>query len=332
MKKSLLFASAIAMSMGAMAQEVVWDFNTHGIFANFQDPDAMEYRDGNYDFVDKYGTSVNTDGEAFCTKDEAGTWHGKNNRLISLYDGMTYSYTPDETCENGTLADAAAFDAEILNHPFFSWEQDTEENPSLGPSRTLWMKGWGSLDAWTDANYNAVDESNWVATKHGFSMQRNGNSASRQQSFVQFPEVQLPCEITYYIGHAGGKYATALRATIQPVVGGEAGDKITAVDLDNETEGIVAKRMYKKTFKVNGTGKAAFRIGCDKMELHLYHVVFNSNYDGKDADLTLGASGISEIVTENVDSNAPVYNIMGQPVNDSYKGFVIKNGKKFLQR
>lgn len=128
------------------------------------------------------------------------------------------------------------------------------------------MKGWGSLEAWEDVNYNAVDADNWVATKHGFSMQRNGNSASRQQSFIQFPEVQLPCEISYYIGHAGGKYAENLRATIQPVVNGEAGEKVTTVDLNNEADGIVAKRMYKKVYKVNGTGKAAFRIGCDKME------------------------------------------------------------------
>lgn len=120
------------MSMGAMAQEVVWDFNTHGIFANFHDPDAMEYRDGNYDFVDKYGVSVNTDGEAFCTKDDNGVWHGTNNRLISLYDGGTYAYEPEEGYENGTLAEAAEFDPEYLNHPFFSWEQDTEENPSIG--------------------------------------------------------------------------------------------------------------------------------------------------------------------------------------------------------
>ena len=42
-------------------------------------------------------------------------------------------------------------------------------------------------------------------------------------------------------------------------------------------------------------------------------------------------SGVDNItVDENVD--APAYNVAGQRVNDAYKGIVVKNGKKYLNK
>lgn len=49
-----------------------------------------------------------------------------------------------------------------------------------------------------------------------------------------------------------------------------------------------------------------------------------ANYD-PEKDTT---TGISRIVMD--DENAPMYNIFGQKVTESYKGLVIKNGKKYL--
>ncbi|MBM6992153.1 MAG: hypothetical protein I3J02_02670 [Prevotella sp.] len=43
------------------------------------------------------------------------------------------------------------------------------------------------------------------------------------------------------------------------------------------------------------------------------------------------AMGISSIATSD-DDNAPTFNLLGQPVGPSYKGIVIKKGKKFLRR
>ncbi|MDE5827231.1 MAG: hypothetical protein K2M71_09700 [Duncaniella sp.] len=43
------------------------------------------------------------------------------------------------------------------------------------------------------------------------------------------------------------------------------------------------------------------------------------------------ASAIDTIITDAVaDENAPMYNVMGQRVNEDYKGIVIKNGKKYV--
>lgn len=45
-----------------------------------------------------------------------------------------------------------------------------------------------------------------------------------------------------------------------------------------------------------------------------------------------GESGIENIITDNADENAPIYNVMGIQVDENYKGIVIKNGKKFVNR
>ena len=43
-------------------------------------------------------------------------------------------------------------------------------------------------------------------------------------------------------------------------------------------------------------------------------------------------SNINGITIDDADANAPVYNLAGQKVSTSYKGVVIKAGKKFVQK
>lgn len=43
-------------------------------------------------------------------------------------------------------------------------------------------------------------------------------------------------------------------------------------------------------------------------------------------------TGITNITTDEVAKNAPVYNLAGQKVTKAYKGVVIKNGKKMIQK
>lgn len=44
------------------------------------------------------------------------------------------------------------------------------------------------------------------------------------------------------------------------------------------------------------------------------------------------ATGITNITTDEAAKNAPVYNLAGQKVTKAYKGVVIKNGKKMIQK
>ena len=53
----------------------------------------------------------------------------------------------------------------------------------------------------------------------------------------------------------------------------------------------------------------------------------------KKATVTLGTTtGITNIVKNAINLNAPIYNLAGQQVSKAYKGVVIQNGKKFVQK
>lgn len=49
-------------------------------------------------------------------------------------------------------------------------------------------------------------------------------------------------------------------------------------------------------------------------------------------ELTTGTNISSAVVASKVNANAPIYNLAGQKVSKSYKGVVIQNGKKFVQK
>ena len=43
-------------------------------------------------------------------------------------------------------------------------------------------------------------------------------------------------------------------------------------------------------------------------------------------------TGITSIAADGTDSTAPMYNLAGQRVNDSFRGVVIQNGKKTIKK
>lgn len=64
-------------------------------------------------------------------------------------------------------------------------------------------------------------------------------------------------------------------------------------------------------------------------------------YGGNTPEVNSGSSiysingttaGVNSITTDEADANAPVFNLAGQRVNNSFKGVVIQNGKKFINR
>ncbi|MCH5346721.1 MAG: hypothetical protein J1E63_06395, partial [Muribaculaceae bacterium] len=64
---------------------------------------------------------------------------------------------------------------------------------------------------------------------------------------------------------------------------------------------------------------------------------FTFDHKGKEVGLVMKvnykiASGVESVTIFDTDDNAPVYNIYGQRVDDTYRGYVIKNGKKYLQK
>lgn len=317
MKKSLILSAALFAAFGANAEVYTYDFNkTPEFFKLLQLPESEDGLGwtGNYDLIYKDGTTKNTDGEAMIYKPEgAEKGIARANRLISLYDGQTYLFTEEANSYDYPVADET-----ILSQPFLSWGEK-------GITRVIWMSGWGSEDAWEDKAYNAATEADWVSTKHALQFGRIGTlgMVSRGDTWVQFPAVQAPAKLTVYVGSFSDSSSKtqALKTAVTPVVDGVAQEKVI---ICNEASGtFTEKRYYKKEYTYNGTGKVAFRVGPEDQQMYLFHTTIE----------TLGESGIEDVIATPIeDENAPVYNVLGIQVDENYKGIVIKNGKKYIQK
>lgn len=334
MKKTIALAALCCAAMGVNAENLEYDFNeSPSFFPYLQAPveDLGMGQAGNYDFIDKTGTAKvpGSDGELLQDKQNE-TWIATENRVrISLADGYAY-YLKDNKWMSG--------DDELdYSEPFIAYGDK-------GPSRVTWMYGWGTTDAWDGSkDYNAATEADWISDKHAMGFLRNANSGSREDTYIQLPEVDGAATVTVWAGHAGGSYVTELRVKIVPVVDGV---EQPAFSYYLPLEQTVAKRYYKLTLanldrttneggernwadQYTGAGKVAYRIGCHKSEMHIYHVRVETGTGGGTVP---DDSALESVIAPVEDANAPVYNILGQRVNENYKGIVIKNGVKYIQK
>ncbi len=326
MKKSLLLTAAIASAFAANAEVFDYGFgyndNKAMPFLNELNNEESEYYfPGNYDFVDKNGVAMpNTVGIPVLNIPEGGDKGLPDLGVcISLYDGGIYKLTPDAYIGSDS-EEIEEMPAENLNYPFLSWGEK-------GMTRTVLMTGWGSDDEWKDENYNGATAEDWVATKNAISFLRLGTLGvvSRQDTYIQFPPVTGNVTVTVWAGAASDKSSADqdINVKITPVVDGVAMAD-DAVELVKETGSFTEKRMYKMaSAKFDATGKnMAFQIGCNGKILHLYHVTI----EGEPA-----SAGIANVIaTESAEG--PAYNLLGVQVDDTYKGIVVKNGKKFVQK
>ncbi|MCD8296667.1 MAG: hypothetical protein LUC88_03750 [Prevotella sp.] len=296
MKKFLLLSLALVAGMAANAQDAV----SYDFYQTFDWCVVLneEYQ-GNYDFVDKTGTTIQMEGTMLCEQDEeSGEWHA-----VADYLDYGISLTTGELTPRSEIA---------ADEAFIGWGEN-------GPSRTTWMYDWGTTDFNNyveGTNYDALTADDWVPAFNGLNFLRNANSASREDTYLQLPAYPGPCTLNVWVGSQGGSYAANLHAVAIPVVDGVVGDAISLIDTSDYT----AKRYQKVSCSYSGEGNVAWRIGCDKMEFYIMYVTIEPGNDTGIANLTL---------SNNV--NAPVYNLQGMRVDSNYKGIVIKNGKKLIQ-
>ncbi len=348
MKKSLLFslAAVSVMSVAAQTNKIVWDFTSHGIFKQFCDPNSQLFVDKEADIIDKAGMDREKNALIVAKKDVENypddpykEQYGVTNRVVSLFDGKTYAVTPDPEWNNGTLDNPTEFipgdeiepgvftedeikplgeeyAANLKNNPFICWMERTPDNKYYGPARMHWYKNYGSIDKWVDADYNALDAANWVSDKGAlvFIKSKQGK-APLAGTYVQFPEVQGPCKVTYYVGSTDATH----KYSVIPVVNGSAVEGKTL----QVNEDATAKRYVKREYNYDGNDKVALRFMTDGCGLVLQRI---------EIEASGASSAIDNIIANESDENAPIYNLLGVQVDETYKGIVIKNGKKYIQK
>lgn len=105
--------------------------------------------------------------------------------------------------------------------------------------------------------------------------------------------------------------------------------------------------MFQENIAPKGTeGNDAYVVGAGNQASWVYltfnavadetYYIFNKNTQigfGGIEFTPAGQSGISNIIAdETLNPDAPMYNVLGQRVNKEYKGIVIQNGKKFINK
>ena len=60
--------------------------------------------------------------------------------------------------------------------------------------------------------------------------------------------------------------------------------------------------------------------------------VYKTTYEINTLEINETTTGITATESDRLDVNAPIYNLAGQQVNKTFKGVVIQNGKKFIQK
>lgn len=330
MKKTLLFAAAACAAVSANAEVFDYGFTAtenpnFPFLVEIMNEDSPAYGGGkNYDFIDKYGIvmpsltglpAINTpEGEEKSVLDQGIG--------ISMLDGEVYKLTPDASIFKADDFEFEMMPEENLAYPFLSWGEK-------GVTRTIFMPGWGSEDAWEDKDYNAAVEADWIPTKNGFQFTRlgTGTIVSRGDTYFQYPPVTGNVTLTVWAGTNLGGNANVdnvLEVLVTPVVDGVAQPDLASV---LSIENPVTKRYYKlPAFTFDATGKSvAFQVGPNNALINLMYVRIEGDAIG-------GGAGIENVIANEESVNAPVYNVLGQRVNENYKGLVIKNGKKFVQK
>ena len=323
MKKSLLLTAAIASALAANAEVFDYSFRSNDnaampFLSAISDESSEFYYPGNYELVDKYGVAMpNTVGMPVINTPE-GAEKGEVDLgvAISLYDGGVYKLSADAFVGSGE--ELEEMPAENYNYPFLSWGDK-------GMTRTIFMPGWGTEDEWADADYNSAIAADWIATKNGVQFTRLGTQGvvSRQDTYIQYPAVTGDVTVTVWAGTNLGGTANPdnlLKVIVTPVFDGVA-DPEQAVEITKEDP--ANKRYYKlDPIKFDANGKSlAVRVGCNGAQLNLMYV----RIEGEKA------AGIADVIaTETIET--PAYNLLGVQVDNSYKGIVVKNGKKYVQK
>lgn len=323
MKKSLLFTAAVACAFAANAEVYNYGFTytdnkEFPFISELNNEDSEYYFPGNYEFIDKYGVAmVNTVGVRILNTPEGEEKGVRDLGVgISMLDGGVYKLTEDAFV--GGDQELEMIPEENWKYPVLSWGEE-------GMTRTILMPGWGTEDKWEDANYNAATEQDWIACKNGVQFTRLGTQqiVSRQDTYIQYPAVTGEVKVTVWASTNLGGTANpdnVLKAIITPVFDGVA-DTENAVEITKENP--ADKRYYKlETATFDATGKnCAIRVGCNGALLNLMYV----RIEGDPANAAV--NGIAADA-----ANAPAFNLLGVQVADNYKGLVIKNGKKFVQK
>lgn len=104
----------------------------------------------------------------------------------------------------------------------------------------------------------------------------------------------------------------------------------------NDTQSADGQLNIFRGYALNGekfTASDEIKVG-DEVIVYGQLAVYNAEHQvtGSSIYSLNGTTDINSVTTDELDENAPVYNLAGQRVNKNTKGILIQNGKKFIKK
>lgn len=305
MKKNLLLAAALFISAAASAQEKVYVNNeTLGIaaeaapitggtvLAQTENVTMSLAFDNNVKAMALYGSEDPTQGF---------TLGGQGYEIVN---GITGSTNPTATITNGpTSGFVLKFDVKkdgflyvvgklSTNKPYYVWEGNIGEGERL-VAYTL------AMQPKVQVGDNATMSYTLPADDLGyFDVTKDADNVYSNGTAMNWPEV---------------------------IVTKDANSSVKSGGL-----GIIKFPVFKDgaTYYVHATGSKISTCGALFSETDLGDIAFTAEPFAGSGD----TDGINDIKANAENVNAPAYNMAGQRVNNNFKGLMIKNGKKFINK
>lgn len=104
----------------------------------------------------------------------------------------------------------------------------------------------------------------------------------------------------------------------------------------NDTQSTDGQLAVFRGYSLGGekfTAADEIKVG-DEVTIYGQLSVYNGNHQITNSSIYSlnGTTDINSVTTDELDENAPIYNLAGQRVNKSTKGILIQNGKKFINK
>lgn len=169
------------------------------------------------------------------------------------------------------------------------------------------------------------DYPHWVQTNGGeitaeYVAFNNNSSSDKVMTYFDGVAQKMYVKLT---AEAGTKATVKIQETRNPDNGAPTWRTIRVVtEADMPYEAELTLNPEARFIKIVPTAISG------KVKLEGFRVSDEKGFFGDDYDFT----GIEGVMMDAYDEDAPVYNLMGIKVDSSYRGIVIKNGKKYIQR
>lgn len=302
MKKSLLFAATLFATVAVNAQTVVWPCET-----------ASD--DGKNITADQYAAAIH------------GTVTGSTTITVS-----------DVAPGAGIIAPATACQK--------SWKDASGTSTAYGSDETPAIVKWAPT-ATSDATPKTIEDGAAASQYVDFKIEEGDINKVLSLSSVSFDAVRLGTDAVRInvklLAEGDSEYESdyLINAENWASVSDGVGSWVESTGAEGEILGCQPSREdASKPNSANGKTSYTIPVPADfpasaysaTLRIFVYGIASNKALGLHNVKFNLGGgAGINGVTVDKANANAPVYNLAGQRVNDSFKGIAIQNGKKIVK-